>query len=145
MPKMKENTMELCAHSDKAELSRIRDFITSHALKFGFNEKMAMQVALAVDEVCSNLIQHAYKDDANSEICIRINHDEKNFIIDILDNADAFDPMSVPSPDMKQYFESYKRGGLGIQIIKKVMDSIVYIPANKTSKSNILSLIKKLQ
>lgn len=139
------NKTEFISKANSEELEKIRDFVEGNAKEFGFDDKSSMQIALAVDEACSNLIQHAGKIKDNDEFYIRIENRTKKFIIRIIDKTQPFDPTKVPSPNMKEYFEEFRRGGLGIQIIKKVMDEIVYEPADTNSSFNTLSLIKILQ
>ena len=134
----------ICASSDFEELSRIRDFVKKSALTYGFEEHQAQQIALAVDEACSNLIRHAFNFDKKREICIEIETDKNSFIVKVLDDGAPFNPLEVNPPDMKEYFRKYQRGGLGISIMRKVMDKILYQASNKKNPKNILKLIKNM-
>jgi serine/threonine-protein kinase RsbW len=134
----------LIASSDNSELSRIRDFVEQNAIQFGFDESNSQKIALAVDEACSNLIKHAYKLDKSKNIWINIETQSNEFVVKIIDEGNPFDPLEVPKPDMKKYFKSYKRGGLGIQIMRLVMDKINYFPSNGGNTKNILELRKVL-
>jgi serine/threonine-protein kinase RsbW len=134
----------LTAVSDNSELIRIREFVEDNALKFGFNEDESQKIALAVDEACSNLIKHAYKLDKTKTIWINIETQNNEFVVKIIDEGSPFDPLEVTQPDMKKYFKNFKRGGLGIQIMKLVMDTINYFPSYDGNSKNILELRKHL-
>lgn len=134
----------ICTPVDPIELSRIRDFVKIRAEDFGFNDGDCNKIALAVDEACSNLIYHAYQKDIAKQLCVEIDSWDKDFIIKILDNASPFDPLKVNQPDMAEYFKLLKRGGLGIRIMRLVMDEIQYYPSSDNNPVNTLVLKKHL-
>ena len=134
----------IIAESDNSELSRIRDFVAINAVKFGFAEDISQKIALAVDEACSNLIKHAYKLDNSKKIWINIEKQSDEFVVRIIDEGNPFDPLQVPEQDMPKYFKKFSRGGLGIQIMRLVMDKINYFPSSTGNPQNILELRKVL-
>lgn len=134
----------ICTAVDPAELIKIRDFVRNEAIEFGFGDGDCDKIVLAVDEACTNLINHAYKRDRSKELCVQIETIDKNFIVKILDMAPPFDPMTATQPDMEEYFKSFKKGGLGIKIMRLVMDEILYYPSNEKNPVNTLVLKKQL-
>ncbi|MDQ1265404.1 MAG: serine/threonine-protein kinase RsbW [Bacteroidota bacterium] len=138
--KIKEN--EFCTLSNLSELTRIREFVHNNAIGRGFSEEQSHKIALAVDEACTNLMKHAYHLDQTHEICLHVDMDKDKFIVDIYDDGVPFNPMEVNMPDMNEYFKSFRKGGLGIQIIRSVMDEIKYYPSDKSNQRNKLTLIK---
>jgi serine/threonine-protein kinase RsbW len=137
----KEYISESC---DLVELEKVRKFIKIKVLALGLKESDADSVALAVDEACTNLIRHAFNLDKNNRYCISVEKKNKKIIVCIMDNGVPFDPKSVNKPDMEEYFKEYRRGGLGIYLMRSVMDDIKYFPADKDRKQNTLKLIKNL-
>lgn len=137
-------TNNLCTSSDLTELSRIRDFVLEKATGFGFRDADAQRIALAVDEACTNLIKHAYREDNNRKICVKIDAKSNEFNVYVLDDGAPFNPTDVDAPDMKEYFEKFKRGGLGIHIMRQVMDNIAYTPSDAKNPRNTLKLTKIL-
>jgi len=140
----KKYNKSLCAEGNSKELEKIRDFIQFWSLYFGFNEVDTNKIILAVDEVCTNLINHAIKLDKSKEICIEVEHKKNDFIISISDDASPFDLTTKNNIDMSEYFANFRRGGLGIQIVRHVMDEISYSPSDKSNPRNILQLRKHL-
>jgi serine/threonine-protein kinase RsbW len=134
----------ICAISDFAELNRIRKFVVDQAVDFGFSEEESLKISLAVDEACTNLIEHSYKHDKNKQFFIQIDTGMNNFTVSILDDGKPFNPTYVKPPNMNEYLKKYKRGGLGIHIMRKVMDEISYFPSGDTNKKNVLKLKKTL-
>lgn len=143
--KNKYKNKNLCASGDYSELEKIRSFVSDEAVKFGFSGEDSQRIALAVDEACTNLINHAFKRDSSRNICVEIEPSQNHFVVNILDDGAPFNPLEAPQPDMKEYFKNYKRGGLGIQIMRLVMDEITYFPQAGKAKKNILKLKKVLQ
>jgi serine/threonine-protein kinase RsbW len=135
---------EIIVKSKLSELLTIRSFVEAQATQFGFSEKEVFQVCLAVDEACSNIIRHGYKLDDNNTIKIEVYSAGERFVISILDMSLPFDQRSIPSPDMDEYFSKYKHGGLGIHLIRTIMNEIEYIPSTKPGSYNELRLSKMI-
>ena len=133
---------KLCVFGDTNELNRIRDFVNENALFFGFTEEQSYKICLAVDEACSNLIRHSFKYDNTKEICIVIESVIDRFTINIIDKGETYNPLDYNTPDMIEYLKTYKKGGLGVHIIKSVMDEISYLPAINKNTENTLMLTK---
>ena len=134
----------ICTFGNVRELKKIRDFIQSKAERFGFSNEEAQKIALAVDEACTNLIKHAFNYDNSRNICVQIETGKNQFTVSILDDGAPFNPIEVEEMNKKEYFENYKQGGLGIQIMRKIMDDISYTPSDGSNPKNILKLKKVL-
>ncbi len=134
----------ICAAGKYSELRKVREFVSDKAKLFGFSSDDANKIALAVDEACTNLIQHAYHLDKSKQFCIEVETDKRRFVVKILDDGKPFNPLDVNSPDMKKYFSEFRKSGLGIHLMKLVMDDIKYSPSSKSRPQNVLKLIKVL-
>jgi|APTNR8051073442_1049403.scaffolds.fasta_scaffold04382_6 serine/threonine-protein kinase RsbW len=130
--------------SKTENLESIRDFVFENSTNFGFNNYKAEELVLAVDEACTNLIKHAYKYNPEDFIIIELNSSDNNFIVKIIDQSPSFDPRFVQDPDMIEYRDEYRKGGLGIFIMKSLVDSIDYQIINNGKIKNILTLTKQL-
>ena len=126
------------------ELDDIRAFVKDNAELFGFNEDDSYKISLAVDEACTNLIRYSFKLEPSHKIKIEISENRNEFIINIKDNGNSFNPLDVPAPDMEEYLQKFKRGGLGIHIMRSVMDEISYFPSKQNGRQNVLKLVKML-
>lgn len=135
----------ICINADYVELEKVRGFIINFANSIGFDEITSTKIALAVDEVCTNLIKHSYHFDKKREICINVDVNDNNLIIEIFDEGDAFDPSGGDMLNMRDYFNNFKRGGLGLHIIKLIMDEIKYFPRTPNFPKNKLILIKYIK
>ena len=122
----KNMTGELKVKSKTENLSEIRDFVSSNANKAGIPAETIENIILAVDEACTNIIKHAYKLSPEGEIIINIDYDEKKFTVTIIDYGKSFDPNLVPLPDLQKYYREHRVGGLGMYLMKSLMDDISY-------------------
>jgi serine/threonine-protein kinase RsbW len=105
----------------------------------GFSDEQILDLQLAVEEAITNIIVHGYAGTPGTlAISCRPGPDE--VIIEISDDAPAFDLLQVPEPDISADLKDRKIGGLGIFLIRKVTDSATY---RYEKAKNILTLTKK--
>jgi serine/threonine-protein kinase RsbW len=122
----KNKFSELRVNSKTENLSVIRDFVSEKALDAGLPMATVENIMLAVDEACTNIIKHAYKSSPEGKIILNIDYDEKKFTITIIDYGKSFEPNSVPLPNLQKYYREHKVGGLGIYLMKSLMDDVKY-------------------
>lgn len=122
-------------------LDEIREFVGDIARKGGFSDKDVYNIQLATDEAASNIIEHAYENvpDGILELSCGVNKDVITIIL--VDRGESFDPSEVPLPDLKADLSDRKIGGLGIFLMRKLMDEVTYEP--RLDKSNVLTMIKR--
>jgi serine/threonine-protein kinase RsbW len=123
----KNITKKLVIKSRTENLSSLRDFISDNANKAGLGTDDIDDIILAVDEACTNIIKHAYKSVPDGEIIIEINYNSRKFTIKLIDHGNSFDPESVPVPDLQKYLRQRKVGGLGLYLMRTLMDDVKYV------------------
>lgn len=138
----KKNTGELIVKSRTENLSLIRDFISSQASSSGLSAEEIENIMLAVDEACTNIIKHAYKSYPEGDIVIKLESKRDKLIISIIDHGNTFDPTGVPDPDLQKYYRNGKVGGLGMYLMKTLMDDVKYISV--PGKYNKVQLSKSI-
>ncbi|MBI3004369.1 MAG: ATP-binding protein [Ignavibacteriales bacterium] len=124
-------------------LSEVRAFVSEAASAFGFLDEDIANISLAVDEACTNIIKHAYQNAPDKEIEISVIHNKKNFEIRIVDFGRRFNPQELKAPDLRRNLAHHRRGGLGVYLMKRLMDKVEYnfMPG----RHNEVRLIKYLQ
>ena len=137
------NNKELRVKSKTENLSSIRDFVSGYAKKAGIAEEEIENIMLAVDEACTNIIKHAYNSFNDGEIIIKIDYNTKKFTIIIMDYGNAFNANSIPDPDLQKYFKERKVGGLGMYLMKTLMDDVKY--TSVPGKYNKVKLTKNIK
>ncbi len=130
-------------------LRHIGGFIVRLCRNAGIDEEIVYKIQLAVDEACSNIIEHAYGNDSKGEINCSCTITNDEIIIVLEDSGKTFDPASIPKPDLNSELEKRNRGGLGIYFIQQIMDSVTYHTMNKSlhearRQRNILVLTKRI-
>jgi serine/threonine-protein kinase RsbW len=135
-------TATLHIESRTERLIAVRDFVSSAAREFGFADEEVSKIALAVDEACTNIIKHAYKFDPHKELTVTVKGGNGAFEVSISDTGRQFNPSSVQPPDMKEYLSHFRRGGLGVYLMKTLMDKVEY--NIEPGKPNEVRLIKYL-
>ena len=140
--KSKIKEKELKVKSRTENLSKIREFIQEFASSAGFMQNTIDNMMLAVDEACTNIIKHAYKSYPDGEVIIKIKYEEKKLIITIIDYGKAFQPESIPEPNIQEYYRQHRVGGLGMYLMKTLMDDVKYISI--PGKYNQVLLSKRL-
>lgn len=137
------NPNKISFASSTKNLALLRNFIEAKAIASGFDESTISQIILSVDEACTNIIKHAHKYDEQEKIEVEVQINSSQFKIIMKYKGNGFNPNDLNSPDMKDYFDNFKVGGLGVPIMKKFMNKIEYVHMN--SDYNYLTLIKSLQ
>ena len=142
MALLNQHTSTLTILSQTELLNDVREFVSNHARKHGFADDDVNKISIAVDEACTNIIKHGYNFSTKEKIEIHINRKESEFEIVITDTGKQFDPKEISTPDMKEYLSQFRRGGLGVYLMKRIMDKVEFtVHANE----NQLRMIKYLQ
>jgi serine/threonine-protein kinase RsbW len=122
-------------------LDEIREFVGEIARQGGFGEKDVYNIQLATDEAASNIIEHAYEGIPDGVLDLSCGMEADTITIILIDYGLPFDPSTIPAPDLKADLSDRKIGGLGIFLMRKLMDEVHYDP--RADKSNVLTMIKR--
>ncbi len=121
-------------------LARIGDFVREIAQEAGFESFAVYSIEMAVDEACTNIIEHAYEGEGKGNIRCTCLVDEDEFKVVITDQGKAFDPSSIPPPNLSKNLEERQAHGLGLHFIRKWMDEVHFL---SQGADNILTMIKR--
>lgn len=127
--------------NDLKRVPRLNTFIDEVCEANGFDMATTMQINLAIEEAVVNVMNYAYPEGTKGDITIetKANNNEVFFIIS--DTGKPFDPTAKAEVDITLSAEDRAIGGLGIHLIRQIMDHINY---ERVDGHNILTLIKKL-
>ncbi|MEW6732676.1 MAG: ATP-binding protein [Acidobacteriota bacterium] len=138
-----EKFFEIRVPSATDNLEIIRDFVTRVARKARFTEEDLNKLELAVDEACTNVMEHAYRQDETKQVRVEIEFNDERFIIDVLDNGITLDIDTLPpAPDIGELIIKRARGGLGLHLIRMLMDEVEF--ESKPGVGNHVRLVKYL-
>lgn len=121
-------------------LANVRDFVAKHASELGFKKQDVADIRLAVDEAYTNIIKHSYKNDPQKSVDIDLGYDEDKFWISLMDTGNAFDPSNYKKPDIEKSIKKGKKGGVGVYLIRKLMDEVTY---SRQGSKNVIHMTKK--
>ena len=107
-------------------LALVRDVTRRVAEVAGFDPAQAEQLALAVDEAATNVIEHAYRGAAGRVVELRFDDRGKDLRVEVVDDGEAVDPRSVPEVDLHRYASERRTGGLGMHLMGRIMDSVTF-------------------
>ncbi len=128
--------------NDIETIPQLNEFIDIAAEKIGLDMSLTMSLNLAIEEAVVNVMQYAYSDEGKGEVEIRIIADAEWLTFIIIDSGVEFDPTTMGDADTTLSAEERPIGGLGIFLVRQLMDVIEY---NREGDKNILTLRKKLE
>jgi anti-sigma regulatory factor (Ser/Thr protein kinase) len=133
--------MEQLLHlkNEISEIRRINDLICKIANRHHISDAVKGDIQLALEEILSNIIFYGYDDDDQHLIDICIRWTDKNLLMAIIDDARPFNPVKVPEPDLNSSLECREIGGMGIHLVRNLMDELTY----KNEKGKNILVMKK--
>jgi len=109
--------------------------------KIGLSKKLIFEINLALDELFTNIISYGFSDEDEHTIKVTITPQKGKICLSIEDDGIPFNPIEFDTPDVACSVENCKIGGLGIHIMRKLMDDICY---QRCGDKNVLTLKKNL-
>ena len=110
--------------SSDYSLNDVRRVVQRACADAGLDQKVNMAMQLAIEEACSNIIRHAYLL-GEGTIHLVINIEKKRLVITLIDTGRSFEFNKDEAPNLDKYVKTGRKGGLGLYLIRKVMDEVV--------------------
>ena len=129
--------------NDTRFLSLARDFVQRMIRASELSHVEESKIILAVDEAITNIIEHGYESQKDGTIEMEIEADHDHFKVIIRDSGKEFDPNSIKDPDMFDHVKKGKKKGLGVFLMRQIMDEVKYV--FKEGVQNELILVKNLK
>jgi len=117
----------------------ITQFVAEAAHAAFLDEDAVFHCQMAVDEACTNVIEHAYGGEAKGNIEIVCQVEPGRCTIRIVDHGQPFDPTKVPPPRASASLEDIRPGGIGLHLMKQLMDEVRF---EFTEQGNVLTMVK---
>ena len=128
--------------ADTDELSGVMEYLENELSKIECPDKILMQISLCVEEIFVNIAKYAYSRD-DGEVAIGILYKDEKLIICFEDSGQPFNPILKETPDISESVDDRPIGGLGIHIVKKMMDETSYEYINGMNVFTIKKNFKK--
>jgi serine/threonine-protein kinase RsbW len=136
---MKHSITIPCA---KSNLQQVRNFILEILQAENLSDLEVHSMVLAVDEVCANIIIHSKNCSPEQTMEVRLAVKPDRVEYEVIDNGIGFDIRKYPEPDINEIIKTKKKGGVGLMLVKRIMDEIDFY--TKKGKS-IVKLTKYLE
>jgi len=133
-------TLATRLRNSNTELRRFNRDMEEFCETHGVPEELRFRVRLALDEVLVNIVRYAYGDEENHEIHVLATWIDERMVIEVLDDGQPFDPLKSAAPDVRESLEEREIGGLGIHLVRNMMDELSY---RREIDSNILTLVAR--
>jgi len=131
----------LILHNDIQQIPQLADFMETIAEEKGLNQSLCMSLNLALEEAVTNVILYAYPDGADGLVDIEAVLREHSIEFIVTDSGMPFDPTAVAEVDITLTAEERAIGGLGIHLVRQIMDEVRY---QRLNDKNQLTLIKNI-
>ncbi len=122
-------------------LNEIREFIAQAAQEAQLDSQGVYAMQLAVDEACCNIIDHAYGGEDRGVIDCQVDVRNDGLLVTLIDRGRSFDPHNVPSPPIGKPLKQVKPRGVGLYLIKKMVDKLEY--RSSSDQGNMMRLFKR--
>ncbi len=122
-------------------LAKIGAFVKQAAVQAGLDDRGIYAIHMAVDEACTNIIEHAYGGEGRGEIHLTCAAKKDGLQVIIYDQGAAFDPNQVPELDTQAPLQAREPGGMGLFFIRNLVDQAEF--KFGTSRGNQLILFKR--
>lgn len=122
-------------------LNEIREFVAAAAQEAQLDSKGIYAMQLAVDEACCNIIDHAYEGENRGMIDCQVDVRSDGLLVTLIDQGKSFDPDKVPPPQIGKPLQEVKSRGVGLYLIKKMVDKMEYHSSG--AGENVMRLFKR--
>ena len=130
---------EIVVDSKFENVRTLTDFVESSLELLNPSPKAIMQIGVAIDELFSNVVR--YSGSSNMKLILNVNEDVLSAKLTFIDEGVEYDPLKKTDPDVSLSAEDREIGGLGIFLVKKIMDGVEY---KRDGQKNVLTVVKKL-
>ncbi len=122
-------------------LEQVNDFLVRGLDKDILRQTVLFDLKLAIEEIFTNIVRHGLKKEQIATVTIQLRVDEESVQVEICDTGKAFNPLTTADPDLDVPLEERKLGGMGIFLVKQLMDHVNY---RRVENINILTLRKNI-
>ena len=134
--------VELRVERDLAHLGLIKSTTEAFLSRSGLSDEEIYRVVIAVYEACSNVVEHAYGPEREGDLVLTLEQRGKQMKVQVRDWGKSFDLSGIENIDWDAYMDSGKNRGLGVHLMRQVMDKVDYFPDR--GEGNLLVLEREL-
>jgi len=140
--RMHEGSITIHIAADVKEIERLNKLVRQFGELHEVPSRALYAVNLALDELVTNVVLYGFEDATGKQVAVRIATKEGELVASVLDEGKPFDPLVVKSPDLNAPLEQRELGGLGIHLVRSLMDSVSY---SRDADKNVLTIRKRIR
>jgi sigma-B regulation protein RsbU (phosphoserine phosphatase) len=133
--------LDMTLKNQLTEIDRFKESFNIFSEENGFPTPIRRELNIVFDDLLTNIVSYAYQDDEEHEIEVRVEADGERIVVSISDDGIPFNPLDADTPDTSLSLEERKLGGLGIHLVRKLMDKVSY---QRRITKNRLTLVKNI-
>ena len=134
--------MELTVPNHLSETSRVKEHFDTFSEHYGIPKQVRLKMHVVFDELLTNIISYAYPDKNEHDIGIKVELSADRLKVSMVDDGIPFNPLGVETPDTELPLEERKIGGLGIHLVRKMMDKVSY---RRRIDKNVITVVEYLE
>jgi serine/threonine-protein kinase RsbW len=139
---MHEGSISIRIEADVREIERLNRLVRQFGELHDVPSRTLYAVNLALDELVTNVVLYGFTDPAGHEVLIKIATAGNELVASVHDNGKPFNPLEVKPPDLNAPLEERELGGLGVHLVRSLMDQVSYAREND---QNVLTVRKKIR
>jgi phosphoserine phosphatase RsbU/P len=139
--KMREE-LQINLGNKLSELTRFNQAMAGFGQRHGLGPKVVHDLNLALDEILTNIISYGYTDSEEHQIRVRLSARPGEVKVEVEDDGQSFNPLAAREPDTTEALEERSIGGLGIHLVRQLMDGLDY---KREADRNILTVRKRTE
>jgi serine/threonine-protein kinase RsbW len=137
-----EGSISIRIDADVREIERLNRLVRQFGELHDVPSRTLYAVNLALDELVTNTVLYGFDDTSGQEVMVRIATAGSELVASVCDRGKPFDPLQVKPPDLSAPLEERELGGLGIHLVRSLMDHVSYARENN---QNVLTVRKKIR
>jgi serine/threonine-protein kinase RsbW len=139
---MHEGSIIIQVAADVKEIERLNKLVRQFGELHDVPSRTLYAVNLALDELVTNVILYGFKEAAGQTVSVQISTADSELVAAVVDDGQEFNPLEAPAPDLNAPLEDRKLGGLGIHLVRSLMDHVSY---ERTGSQNVLTIRKRIR
>jgi len=134
--------LELTIPNSLSENARVKEHFDAFSEHYGIPDKTRLKMHVVLDELLTNIISYAYLDDKKHDIGIKVELSADRLKMSLVDDGIPFNPLGIETPDTNLALEDRQIGGLGIHLVRKMMDRVSY---RRRIDKNVITVVEFLK
>jgi serine/threonine-protein kinase RsbW len=139
---MHEGSITIQLPAEVQEIERLNGLVRRFGELHDVPSRALYAVNLALDELVTNTILYGFENPAGQELCVRVSVAGKEIHGELVDEGREFNPLNVPAPNLDAPLSERELGGLGLHLVRSLMDRLDY---RREGSKNVLTLMKRIR